>query len=213
MHFIAFPERKDSIFQSVSNINEDIEVESSGSRGIFYENKCHLTYPNETLNVNKKIDWCSNVAKSSDEKPWIQFSLKNKAMKLTGYSVRNGCCLRRCCCIDDTTFVDTEWCCCKLYSFSLHGSNDNKTWEIIHKVEKEEKFYHCCFKTYEFSKTKLFKYVRFVNDEEYPGCSLCLQLNQIDFYGETTQSQFIDVEFDENEESVSIIGKLKRNNE
>ena len=211
MEFIAFPDRKDSIFQAASNSNTNIAVESSGSIGIYYDNKCHLTYPNETVIVNAKMDWCSNVAKSEDDKPWVEYHLSNKAvMKLTGYSLRNGCCYRRCCCVSDNSFLDSEWCCCRLYSFSLQGSNDNKTWKVIHKVEKDDKFYLCYFKTYEFEKTESFKYIRLVQEKEYPGCPFCMQLNQIDLYGELILDPFVEPQYDDNDESVSIIGKLKR---
>lgn len=209
MKFMAFPERKDSIFQHVSNKEDDILVSSSGSLGLYYGGKCHLTYPNETLHNDQKMDWCSNIAKQEDEKPWISFNLKNKAVKLTGYSVRNGCCYRSCCCTEDNSFVDSDGCCCRLYSFALQGSNDNKTWKTIHKVENDENFYYCAFKTYEFQKTESFSFVRFVQEKEFPGCPFCMQINQMELYGETVGS-FVSADNDDNDESVSIIGKLNR---
>ena len=212
MKFVAFPDRTDSIFQQVSK-NTDIEVASSGAIGVFYKGKCHITQPNETLHSEEKMDWCSNVAKSGEDKPWITYSLKNKGMSLTGYSLRNGCCYYSCCCTDDNTFIDYDsGCCCRLYSFSLQGSNDNKTWTIIHKVEKDERFRYCEFKTYEFKQTGSFKYIRLVQEKEYPGCPFCMQLNQIELYGQTTD-MFSNDEAEDNDESVSIIGKLKRSAE
>ena len=211
MKFISFPERKDSIFQKASNKNTDIEIAASGSLGLYFDGKCHKTFPNETVNIDQKMDWCSNVAKSNEEKPWITYNLKNKAMKLTGYSVRNGCCYHKCCCIDDQTMIDERtYCCCYLYSFSLQGSNDNKTWKIIHNVEKDDNFHRCEFKTYEFQQTESFRYIRFMLEKEYPGCPFCMQINQIELYGDTTNSFFAE-DTEDNDESVSIIGKLNRN--
>ena len=210
MKFVSFPERKDSIFQKASNKNVDIEITSSGSLGLYFDGKCHQTFPNVTISVDEDTDWCSNVAKSNEEKPWISYSLKNKVMKLTGYSVRNGCCHNRCCCYDDETFIDGSVKCCWLYSFSLQGSNDNKTWKIIHKIEEDNEFYYCQFKTYEFQQTESFRYVRFVSDEPYPKCPFCMQINQIELYGETVES-FFSEDIEDNDESVSIIGKLNKN--
>ena len=212
MKFIAFPDRKDSIFQQVSK-DTDIEVASSGSLGVFYHGKCHITHPNETLLVDEKKDWCSNAIIPGEDKPWISYSLKNKGISLTGYSLRNGCCYWSCCCTDDSSFIDGYTnCCCRLYSFSLQGSNDNKTWTIIHKVEKDDKFRYCEFKTYEFQKTASFRYIRFVQEKEYPGCPFCMQINQLELYGQTNNAFFND-ELEDNDESVSIIGKMNRNAE
>ena len=205
LEFIAFPARNDAIISTESS-RMNVNVESSGSSGFYYDGKCHLTAPNETLNSDKKRDWCSNIAKGENDKPWIEYSLKNKAMKLTGYSLRSGCCFYDCCCVDDNDIL--FHCCCELYSFSLQASNDNRTWKTIHKVEKDQEFYICLFKTYEFAKTEAFKYVRIVQDESVPGCRFCMALNQVELYGEAVDSY--GEEQEENEESVSIIGKVKR---
>ena len=207
VEFIAFPSRKDSILSQVDQKSVDLAV--SGSIGYFYNGKCVQTYPNQTLNNDEKLDWCSNVAKSKDDKPWITYSLQNKAMRLTGYSVRSGCCYYTCCCLDESGLVD--YCCCELYSFSLQGSNDNKTWKVIHKVEKDDRFYICMFKTYEFPMTESFKYVRFVQESERPGCAFCMAINQIEFYGETVDSNSREIIDSDDDESVSIIGKVGRN--
>ena len=210
VEFIAFPERKDSLFQKVSNKESSIDVESSGSVGLYYYGQCHKTFPNETLRSDVKTDWCSNVAKSAKDKPWVLYSFKDKAMKLTGYSVRNGCCYWACCCIDDFTTIDAKAeCCCYLNSFSLQGSNDNKTWKVIHKVENEKKFEFCEFRTYKFEKTESFRYVRFIQEKEHPGCPFCMQINQLELYGEKIDNLF-NGETEENDESVSIIGKFNR---
>ena len=51
-------------------------------------------------------------------------------------------------------------------------------------------------------------------DEEYPGCPKCIQLNQIELYGKLMKSEYpyltsYDNE-EENEESISIIGKVRK---
>ena len=211
MAFISFPERDDALLNDPLN---PPYVESSGSLGLYHgDSKCVQTYPNLTISTDKKIDWCSNLARNNNEKPWIQFYFPNKMMKIRGYSVRNGCCYYACCCVTETSKVIDYKCCCELYSFSLQGSNDNSTWNIIHKVEGDKDYYHYCqFKTYEFKLTESYRYIRFVLDKERPGCPKCMQLNQIELYGEKYKSNnlYSSIETDETEESISIIGKLKK---
>ena len=210
MAFIAFPDRKDSI---ISENIKDVVVSASGSIGFYMKGKCQQTYPNQTLTNNAYYDWCSNVGKKGEANPWISYYITGKKMKLTGYSIRNGCCrYAECCCIDDNTKLDSHlYCCCALYSFALQGSNDNQTWKTIHTIEQKKNFYYCKYETYEFPETEFFRFVRFVQLEEYPNCPFCMAINQIEFYGSTTQSfDYLD-NIDENEESVSIIGKIKRN--
>ena len=210
LQFIAFPSRKDALLQH----NNDIAyVESSGSLGLYIKNKCVLTHPNQTLVGEKTMDWCSNIAQDSSNMPWITFSLKGKSMKLNGFSLRNGCCWYYCCCDETGKVIDDVYCCCELYSFSLLGSNDNITWNTIYKVEEENHFYHCLYKTYEFPMTQSYKYIRIYQDKEYPRCPKCMQLNQVEFYGETVDSLYSDYSQDNEDESVSIIGKVKRSYE
>ena len=213
LQFISFPSRNDVVISSESFKRNEVNVESSGSIGLYYSGKCHQTYPNETLNTNEKMDWCSNIVPSgSKDMPWIMYSLKNKAIKATGFSLRNGCCWHACCCIDGTR-IDSEYCCCRLYSFSLQGSNDNKTWVTIHQVVQDSKYWYCLFKTFTFEKTTPFNFLRIRMDEPYPGCPICMQINEIQIYGETVSSNFFsDGDYDENDESVSIIGKISRAN-
>ena len=138
MQFIAFPERKDAL---LANNPSDVYTEASGSLGLYYKGKCHQTFPNETVNFDKKMDWCSNIAKGQDDNPWISYSLPNTVMKLTGYSLRNGCCRYSCCCDPLTGKRIDGYCCCRLYSFSLEGSNNNIDWSTIHKIEGKKDFY------------------------------------------------------------------------
>ena len=213
MAFTAIPHRDDALFsrQGVNPI-----VEASGSLGMRkHDLHCKPTYPNQTLVGDEEWDWCSNLMKSTDDHPWVSYRLPNKAMKIRGYSIRNGCCVHPHCCCDPVTNEEFDiFCCCQLYSFSLQGSNDNKTWQTIHKVEADTQFRRCELKTYEFDLSQPFNFIRFVMDEEYPRCPKCIQINQIELYGETITSTFFSYEEeegnDENEESISIIGKVKK---
>ena len=211
LNFVAFPSRKDSIISRI-NANDEIIIDSVGSAGIYYGGKCHQTYPNNTLIQDEQMDWCSRVIPKHEKniKPWIIFSVKDKAMKIKGYSIRNGCCFYDCCCTDDGKVFDGV-CCCRLYSFSLHGSNDNITWKLIHKIEREKTFWRCKYFTYEFPMTEPFKYLKLVQDEQFPGCHYCLQINQVEFYGETINSDdLIEQKDDEFDDSISIIGKISK---
>ena len=185
MEFVAFPTKNNAIFANEMKKNTDIvETHVSGSLGLYYSGKCHKTYPNQTLFSDEKQDWCSKVAKSDNDKPFITYKIKNKKMKLTGINVRNGCCYYACCCDETGKYIDGS-CCCALYSFTVEGSNDNKTWKFIHKEEKLSKFYGCMSKQFEFQETEPFEYVRIVQDEPWPGCLFCMQINQVEFYGTT----------------------------
>ena len=210
--FVAFPDRQDALL--ANSYKSTILVQSSGSLGIFLDDaKCHPTFPNQTLTSNEEEDWCSNLQRGADDKPWISYSIKNKAMKVKGYAIRNGCCYYDfCCCNPETDERYDMDCCCELYSFSLQGSNDNRTWKTIHKVEKDSSILFCQVKTYEFDMAEPFNLIRFVMDQEKPGCPKCIQLNQVEIYGELVTSAFgFDYEGDdEADESISIIGKIQK---
>ena len=207
--YTAFPERKDSLLFS----NDAVIYDSSGSLGIYVNGKCEKTRPEYVSTRDRKTDWCSNIVTEKNQKPWISFHIRNQFFELTGFSLRNGCCDYLCCC-DETgeIYADAVDGCCTLYSFSLEGSNDNETWTTIHKEEKVKNFYACESRTFEFPKTKEYKYIRLNQDEPYPGCFNCIQINQIELYGKTTtNSMSYDDNDDDNDESVSIIGKVSRN--
>ena len=215
MQYSAFPKRVNSIFSNIANIEQNVIATSNGNMGLYYDGHCHMTYPNETLNANEKNDWCSCIVDPSKDKtkPYVLFAVKNKAMILTGYSFRNGCCYYSCCCTDENGQIfDIDGCCCELHAFSLQGSNDNETWKIIHQVESTNRIRYCEDKTYDFtSKTSSFKYIKFVKDKEMSDCPYCLQINQIELYGELVPFNDQDYIQEENEdESVSIIGKIRR---
>ena len=205
--FVAFPDSSDSILSHASK--NQINIEKSGSLGLYHGGKCHMTYGNETLTSDEFSDWCSNIAlEKNDPKqsPWIQYSLKGKQMKVNKFSVRNGCCRYYvwCCTEEDNKVVDYD-CCCRLYSYSLLASNDNATWTVLYKAEKDKTFYLCQTKTFEIPNPKAYTYYRFVLDEEWPGCSKCMQINQIELYGETFASNFVSYESQDDDESISII--------
>ena len=206
LSFVAFPDQSDALLnKSKARPN----IEASGSIGLYYLDQCHQTHPNQTLIEDRKQDWCSNIAEGND-KPWIQYSFPNKAMKLHSYAIRNGCCYFDCCCLNGEIIPMKYGCCCQLYSFSLIGSNDNQTWKILHKVEKGDDYIHWCqFKTYPIELKESFKFIRFVADEERPGCPRCLQINQIELYGQLFDS-YESFEDEDTDESISIIGKVKQ---
>ena len=205
--YVSFPDRSDAI---LSKNERNIAVSASGSIGIYYSGKCHITSPNSTLNDEKKNDWCSNIVPLQDGHPWISYTIRGKSMRVKGYSVRSGCCYYACCCIDANT--DIDYCCCELYSFSLEGSNNNITWSVIHHVEKDNDFWNCKTNTYEFPLTQPFKYIRFHMNDKRSYCPNCMALNQIELYGDTISSydDFSTYENDLNDESVSIIGKIHK---
>ena len=210
--FTAIPKREDALFSQPGIMPI---IEASGSLGLrSHDLICTSTHPNQTLVEDEELDWCSNIAKTTNDLPWISFHLLNKGMKIRGYSIRNGCCHKECCCDPETDTDFDAFCCCRLYRFSLQGSNDNKTWKTIHKVEKDPKFHLCQYKTYDFDLSESFNIVRFIMEEEYPHCPKCLQINQIELYGETVSSTFFPNEEynenDENDESISIIGRVHK---
>ena len=219
MEYVALPSRSDAIFANIQS--NKLNIYSSGSIGLYFQGKCHKTNPNYTLIDDEMQDWCSNVVKrenpkqeiSNDQKPFVTFNIQNKAFQLNSYAIRSGCCRRICCCIDDGTFLGDEGCCCRLYSFSLLGSNDNKTWITLHSVNSERNLRICEARTYEIQNQKQsFRFIRFQMDGEWPGCPFCMQLNQIEFYGSTIHTGYYeDYEYEESEEeAVSIIGKIRR---
>ena len=206
--YVAFPESKDALFSQ--STRGSVDIETSGNLGLYYDGKCHKTFGNETIIADEYREWCSNMVKDKKDSslnPFIQYSIKGKQMKVTKYSVRNGCCRNVCCCDDEADFIDTR-CCCKLYSYSLIASNDNRTWKTLHKVEKDNTFYYCAIKTFDIKEAAPYVYYRFVLDEEWPGCPKCMEINQIEFYGDAFDSNHAYSEITDEDESISIIGRV-----
>ena len=208
--YVAFPESKDALLSK--SLKDSLNIETSGNLGLYYNGKCQKTFGNETIFANENSDWCSNIAKDKNDvsqNPFIQYSIKGKQMKVTKYSVRNGCCRYACCCEDGNDIFDYH-CCCRLYSYSLTASNDNRTWVTLHKVEEDNTFYHCAIKTFDIKNAAPYVYYRFVLDKELPGCPKCMQLNQIEFYGETFASDMSYGENTDDDETISIIGRINK---
>ena len=200
---IPFESRNDNLLKEYS---KDASVDASGSIGQWYEGKCHQTHVEDVIDdVERKTDWCSNINKSSTDYPWMNINLRGKAMKLTGYAIRSGCCYYDCCCYDDKTY----YCCCWLYSWSLQGSHDNRTWTTLHSVKADNKFYYCANRKYEIQTNDAYEYIRLIQDEPWPGCDYCICLNKIELYGSATSGYFNSFEDGENDDTVSIIGKVK----
>lgn len=215
VEFVAFPERKDAIFEAHDDSREVIAT-SSGSIGFYKNGRCQKTDPNMTLGKDNKLtDWCSNIVskdEKTDAKPWIAYHIKNKRIQANSYAIRSGCCYYECCCNDDSTFID-EFCCCSLYSYSLQVSDNNVTWRTIHSVKEDQKFFSCTNRIHKFDHVEEFTYSRIVLDKQRPHCENCFALNKVEFYGSTIYYNGIyDTNVDEdNDESVSIIGKIDRN--
>ena len=202
LEIIPFPERSDNILKKHPN---DVVVSSSGSLGQWYEGKCNPTLPEHAVNsVPRKSDWCSNMNKSKHDHPWLIIGVRDKSISLRGYALRSGCCHYSCCCYDD---LDDE-CCCEFYSWSLQGSHDNSTWKTIHKVEKDNSFNYCMNRNYDVQIDESFEFIRLIQDEPRPYCNFCICLNKIELYGTTSDSNSIH-SIEDNEDSVSIIGKLR----
>ena len=213
MELVSFPQRDDAIFEQLHEKGEVMSY-ASGSLGIYKDGKCQMTTPNMSLGKDdRRSDWCSNIAKKGEGegKPWISYRVKNKRIKANGYAIRSGCCYYGCCCIDDSTYVDKD-CCCSLFSYSLQVSDNNKTWKTIHRVEEDQNFWACTNRVYKFNQIEEFTYVRLLLDKQRPYCENCFALNRFEIYGQTTNDNgaYLSEGEDENDESVSIIGKVKR---
>ena len=211
--FSPFPERSDALLSTNEN---ELNIEASGSLGMYLSDSiCRPTFPNNTLISDRKYDWCSNIGNDESDKPWISYQIPHKSMKLNSYSVRNGCCDYLCCCNTKNGKPIGSYCCCRLYSFSLLGSNDNKTWTILHRIEKDANIKRCEIKSYDIKTENSFNFIKFVMDQETPGCPRCMQVNQIELYGKLFDSQYplnTYNNYNNNEEvddSISIIGKVK----
>lgn len=213
MSFTAFPESNDAIL--AHERKDMIKIETSGSMGLYHGGKCKKTYGNETIISDEYQEWCSNIVKETSDQqhnPFIQYSIRGKQMRVKKYAIRNGCCRYDCCCDEEGKVMD-YYCCCMLYSYSLLASNDNRTWVTLHKIEKDKSFHYCASKTYDIERSiQPFTYFRFVLDEEWPNCPKCMQINQIELYGDTVHTGYMSYSEDPDEdESITIIGRIRRN--
>ena len=65
--------------------------------------------------------------------------------------------------------------------------------------------------TFDIESPRSYMFVKLQADEEYPYCPFCMQINQVELYGETSDSHFLGaIDADDNDETVSIIGRLNK---
>lgn len=213
-YFFVFSFSQDSestgLFQKYYKDNIFV-IDASGSSKQKINGTKQMTLPEYSVYpFDKKYDWCSNCIKSYSGHPWIIFSLKSGKIKFDSYFIRTGCCVDGCCCEDYGYCID-----CCLYSWSLQISDDNITWNDVHRVEKDTEMKRCKEKTYKFDKEYTAKFIRLYQNEHCPGRPPCISLNKIEFYGSIVDSDFNkEIEFSNDElddDDISIIGHISRN--
>ena len=199
-HF-PFNKKFDGVFKNTYSDNITV-VEASGSMYAYDSlgKTDVLSKPENVIDPSSHTEWCSNVNKSKSDRPWLLVSFKKSIkLKLSGYSMRSGCC----------NYGDG--CCCRLNSWSLLGSNDNATWTTIHKVDDKTDFYHCDEVNYEINSERFepFTFFKLVQDKPYKNCWFCIELSRVELYGKLdVNDDFNDVS--SNDDEVSIIGKVSR---
>ena len=190
-----FNENFNGIFANAYKDNI-VEIEASGSRYCYSKTgKDIMTKPQNAIDPKEKEEWCSNYNKSKTDRPWLLMNFKEN-VKIEGSSLKAGCCEGR------------YGCCCRIYSWSLEGSNDNKTWSSLHKIEKNQDFYECKKISYKINSNDNYRLIRLIQDEPEPHCWYCIDLAKIELYG-TLNDQSSPSNIGE-EEEVSVIGKLSR---
>ena len=194
-----FNDKFNGVFKNTYNKN-DVSVIASGSQRCysFSIEKTILTKPESVIDPDDKLEWCSNLNRSATDFPWLAAVFNNKKLSITGYSLKTGCC--------EFTY---DSCCCMPYSWSVLGSNNNKTWTKIHSIEKEANLKICQEKSYRVDKKGSFSMIKLIQDESEQGCLLCLSLSKLEFYGELEEKNEEEEETT-SEDEVSIIGRVKR---
>lgn len=192
-----FNDKFNGVFKNTYNKNEVSAIASSSITCYFSSvEKDVLTKPESVIDPNDELEWCSKFSKLKTDRPWITIIFKNKKLSMSGYSIKSGCC-------------QANWCCCILYSWSLFGSNDNKTWTKLHSVEKEKEFRQCQEKSFRVDKKGSFKMFKLIQEEPDPECLFCMDIAKLEFYGSLDDDEG-DIEFDSsNEDEISIIGRVK----
>ena len=177
-----------------------VKAYASGSRFCWINDlkKDILTKPENILDPQEKYEWCSNFNSSKNDKPWLSFELLKSSFTLKGYSIKSGCCYY-------------SSCCCKIFSWSIQGSNDNKTWSTIHKQEKNEALNNCQVQTFSFSNNKSYKFIRIIQDEPQPRCWYCMDISRLEIYGDYNNDEYFSIDETDSDEEVSIIGKVTQN--
>lgn len=193
-----FNEQFDGVFKNTYNENH-VSVSASGSRPCFFYklDKDVLTKPESAIDPNDTLEWCSNINNSKNDNPWIMTSFKDRKLSLSGYSIKSGCC-------EETN------CCCLIYSWSVLGSNDNKTWTTLHSVEKNKEVSECVEKSFRVDKKESFSMFKFIQDEPEPGCWYCMDISKLEFYGTIFENDNSNEDIS-NEDEISIIGRVKKN--
>ena len=194
-----FNDKFDGVFKNTYNEHE-VSVVASGSSECFFHSlgKDVLTKPESAIDPEDKLEWCSNINRSKTDHPWISTIFKTKKLTMSGYSIKSGCC-------------EANDCCCYIYSWSLLGSNDNKTWTKIHSVEKNKELRDYSEKSFIVDKKGSFSMFKIIQDEPEPGCWYCMDISRIEFYGTISSNDNSDDEFS-NEDEISIIGRVSKKN-
>lgn len=189
--------------------DKELVINASGSSSQGINNSIQPTKPEYSIYPwNKDYDWCSTIEKSYDNKPFIAYTLKKRKFKFNGYFIRTGCCYEDCCCI-----MDGYGCydCC-LYSWNLQISDDNKTWKDVHRVEKDDTMRRCKEKSFKLDQEYAAKYVRIIQMQPCPGFPPCMAINRFELFGEAIPEDFDFVSYHDDDDDVSIIGHISRNN-
>ena len=193
----SYNEKFDGVFNNIYN-EKYISVVSSGSSSSYFTTiRLDVSTKAESvINPRDKLEWCSNIDRTKKDRPWIVTIFRDRKLTMSGYSIKSGCCE-----------IAKSGCCCMLYSWSILGSNDNKTWTKLHSVEKDQDLKKCTEMSFRVDKKGFYSMFKIMQDEPHPECYLCFSINQIEFYGT------IDKDIDEetsNVNEVSIVGKYKR---
>lgn len=206
----VFSNEVEGIFSRNFNKN-NIIIHSSGSALQRINGTKQLTKPEYSIYpFTKNYDWCSNIVSEYDHPPWITYSIRNKKFKFDSYFVRCSCYYNSCCCSGET---HSCFDCC-LYSWSLQISDDNITWNEIHKIEKDSSMRRCNEKKYDLDKTYTAKYVRIIQNHPCPGNPMCIAINRFELFGETVDDADLQqdfVSFHDDDEDISIIGHISKN--
>ena len=193
-----FNNKFNGVFKNTYN-KKDISVTASSSRECYFYSlkKDVSTKPESVIDPEDNLEWCSDINKSENDRPWLATTFKDKKFTMSGYSIKSGCCK-----------YSGSRCCCRIYSWSIHGSNDNKTWTKIHSVEKSEELDFCTEKSFLVDKKGSFSMFKIIQDEPQPDCWFCMDISRLEFYG-TIQGD-VDDEIS-SEDEISIIGRFKAN--
>ena len=190
-----FNKQFNGVFKNTYN-PADVSAVASSSIECYFSSlgKDILTNPVSVIDPEDNLEWCSKVNESKNDYPWIEVIFHNKKLSMTGYSVKSGCCY-------------ANDCCCMIYSWSLLGSNDNKTWTKLHSVAKNKELRRCRNESFSFNEKGSFSMFKFIQDEPEPECWYCLNLNRLEFYGTLNEGAGEEIA---NEDEVSIIGRVKK---